>query len=119
LVDVLQYRFVETQIGQELLQAGVLILKLLELPDLIGLQTRVLLLPTVKRLLGNPHLAGHIGHGHPELRLLQHHHNLRDRKPFPLHGKLLDPKGQFAGKLSLPMVRFPHSGSEDQSSQGR
>jgi len=42
LVDVLQYRFIETQIGYELLQAGVLVLQLLELPDLIRLQTRVL-----------------------------------------------------------------------------
>ncbi len=56
LVDILQYRFIETQNGHLLTQAGALVLQLLELQDLVRLQTRVLLLPTVKRLRGNTYL---------------------------------------------------------------
>jgi hypothetical protein len=61
-----------------------------KLAYLIRLKACVLLLPSVKRLLVHHHLTGQILHRHPKLRLLENHHDLFNRKSFPLRGKLLD-----------------------------
>ena len=45
LRNVAEHRLVERELGHHLLQPGVLLLQELELPHLVGLQPRVLLLP--------------------------------------------------------------------------
>jgi hypothetical protein len=57
----------------------------LQLPDLIDLQTDVLLLPTVESLFGNSYPPTYLHYGHPYLRMLQNCHDLLYRKT--LHGK--------------------------------
>ena len=52
--NVLQDRLVQAQFGHKLLEAPVLVLQLLEFPNLVRLQSRVLLLPAVERLLRDP-----------------------------------------------------------------
>jgi hypothetical protein len=58
-----------------------------ELPDLVGFQPLVLLLPAIQRLLADPHLPDQLRHWYSHLSLLQHGHDLLHRKALPLHGK--------------------------------
>jgi hypothetical protein len=60
---------------------------LLQLPDLIDLQTDVLLLPAVEGLFGNPCLPTHLHHRHSDLNMLQNRDNLLYGKPLSFHGK--------------------------------
>lgn len=53
--NVLQVVFVETEVRNQLLQLTVFMLKLLQTPQLSDAQTAVYLLPTIVRLLRNPH----------------------------------------------------------------
>jgi hypothetical protein len=48
------------KLRHQLLQLGVLLTQLLELPNLARLQSAVLLLPAIKRLLGNTKLPRNI-----------------------------------------------------------
>jgi hypothetical protein len=89
-LTILQDRLVQAELGHELLEPSVLVVKLLQLPDLVRLHPRVLTLPSVKRLFRNPDLPDHVQEGHPELGLLEHRHDLLNRKSNPLHGKLTD-----------------------------
>ena len=59
--DILQHLPVQAQVGHELLQLAVLFFKLLETPQFRDTEPDVLLLPTVERLLRNPHLSGDLG----------------------------------------------------------
>ena len=74
----------DTQIRYQPLEPGVLLAQLLELPYLAWLQTAILLLPPVKRLLGNPQLAGNVRHRRAQFVLLQRRYNLLNRVPFGL-----------------------------------
>ena len=65
----------------------VLILELLELANLISLQSLVLFLPAIQRLLRDSHLADQLRHRHAQLSLLQHRHDLFHGKTLSLHGK--------------------------------
>jgi len=66
-------------------QPGVLLLQLPELTDLRGHQSPKLLLPALKGLLADPHLAGDLAHLGPLLGLLQGKGNLLISKTGPLH----------------------------------
>ena len=55
--DVLQHRLVERQVGHKPLQLGILLLKLLQPPDLNHAHSSELLIPPVERGLGDPELA--------------------------------------------------------------
>jgi hypothetical protein len=74
--------------------AKVLFLQLCHLPDLIDLQTRVLRLPAIERLLADPSLADHFRHGNTRLSLLQHANYLLHRKTLLLHTKSSTLSGQ-------------------------
>jgi hypothetical protein len=76
------------KIGYDALQPRVLFLQLLHLPELIDLQPTVLLLPTVKRLFGNPHLADQLHNRYLQFRLLQDRYDLLYSKTLLLHGKI-------------------------------
>jgi len=80
----------------------VLFLQLLELPDLVGFQTLVLLLPAIEVLLGGfPTWRISSATGIPTFRLLQHGHDLLHRTPLPLHGKPPFSSSRFCRKLTI------------------
>ena len=62
-------------------------LKLLQLPHMIGFQSRVLLLPPVEGLFGNSCLPTHFHHRDAHLSLLQYADNLLYRKALSPQGK--------------------------------
>src|SRR4029453_12083667 len=96
--DVLQDHLVKAQVGDQLLQPCVLLLQLLELTGLIGLQACILLLPAVEGLLADADLADELRHRHPELGLLEHRHDLLDRKTATSHDTSSSPPR----RLSVP-----------------
>jgi hypothetical protein len=57
------------------------------LPDMIGFQPHVLLLPPVERLFGDSCLPTHFHHRHAHLSLFQYAHDLPHRKSLSPHGK--------------------------------
>jgi hypothetical protein len=59
----------------------------------LTLRTAVLFPPPVEHLLRDSDLASQVGDWQTELGLLQHRDDLLNRKPLPLHAKLL---GRFA-----------------------
>lgn len=73
--------------GHKLLEPGILIYKLLQLADLLRLEPTIQLLPTVKRLLGNPDLADQVRHRQTHLRLLQDRDDLLGRITLLPHGQ--------------------------------
>jgi hypothetical protein len=56
-VYILQQRLVQRQFGHQLLEPRVFIAKLLQLSNLLHLQSNVLCLPSVARLLADAHLT--------------------------------------------------------------
>ena len=86
--DILQHRLIEAQIGYQFLELRILLLQLLQLPYLAWLQASVLFLSTVERLLSYPKLAHDVGHWSAHFMLFDSRHNLFNRIPFPLHGKI-------------------------------
>jgi hypothetical protein len=60
--DLLEHLLVQGEIRHQPAQPGVLLFQLPELPHLRGQQAPELLLPAVKGLLANAHLAGNLGH---------------------------------------------------------
>jgi hypothetical protein len=73
---LLEHLFVQGEIRHQPAQPGILLLQLPELADLRGHQAPKLLLPAVKRLLANAHLAGDLGHLRALFGLLQGKGNL-------------------------------------------
>ena len=63
--NVLQNRLVQAQLGHQLLEPRILVLQLPKFTYLIRLQPRVLLLPAVKRLLGDAMLPAQLGRAQP------------------------------------------------------
>jgi len=61
----INHRFFEVSLGEQLLEPGVLPLKLHELLGLIGLKSAVLLASAVVSLLGHPELARDLRDTHP------------------------------------------------------
>jgi hypothetical protein len=55
----------------QLLQPGVFLLQLFQLPNQVDFQTDVLLLPAIEGLLSDSHLPAQFHHRHPHLGLLQ------------------------------------------------
>ena len=94
---------VQAQIGDQLFQVAVLVLELLQPPQLTHAEPAIELLPTIERLLRDPHPTDHLGHRRPRLRLLQRIGNLFLGVPGLLHGMLLDHGVHDAGKLTLKM----------------
>ena len=62
---------------------------LLQLPDLIDLQTTVLFLPSVERLFRYSYLPDQLHNRYTQLCLLQNGHNLLYSESLLLHGKTL------------------------------
>ncbi len=89
-----------------LLSPTVLLLKLLRTPQLAQSQTPLLLLPTVIRLLGDPHLPGHLRHRYPMLSLLQCESNLLLLKLLPIGTILLPRHLDYARKVTYPVDQF-------------
>ena len=89
-----QHGLVQRQLGNDLFQLGVLILKLFQLTHLVCLQTGIYLLPAIEGLLGDPDLAAYVAYGHPSGDLLQQRRNLLDRKALLLHGTPSWPMGR-------------------------
>ena len=94
---------VQAQVGDQLFELSVLILELLQAPQLANAETTVNLLPSVERLLripstafptmlriagtlgGSAHPADDLGHRRARLRLLQREGDLLVRVPRLLH----------------------------------
>jgi hypothetical protein len=92
-------------------QPGVLFCKLPGLTDLGGHQSPKLLLPAVKGLLANPHLAGNLAHLRPLRGLLQGKGNLPVGKPGPLHRE--NPPGQiFSSEQNALILNGPVLGEQ-------
>src|SRR5271166_6757925 len=62
-----------------------LFLQLLQLANLIHLQSGMLLLPAIERLLADSYSADQFHHRHPRLGLLYDGHDLLYGKPLPFH----------------------------------
>src|SRR5580698_3121591 len=73
----LQHVFVEAEVGDQSLQPRILFAELLDLLRLAHVQTSVLRLPGVDRVLGHTVLASQILHRSPRLHLLQRSNDLR------------------------------------------
>src|SRR5271155_921203 len=84
---VLQHRLVQRQIRHDAFQPCISLAHLLELPYLIDLQPRVLLLPPIEGLFGDPHLPDQLRDRYAQFCLLQNGHDLFHSKPSLLHGK--------------------------------
>jgi len=69
--DILQHLAIQRQIGGDLLQLGVLLLKLLEAAHLRRQQAIILLLPVEVGCLADPGLAADLRHRHAVLVLLE------------------------------------------------
>ena len=78
--DVLQHLAVKRQIGHELAQLGILVLKLLQTPHLKWRHAVVLLLPVEIRRLADPSPPADIGDGNPVSALLENERLLRVRE---------------------------------------
>jgi len=94
---------VQAQVGNQVFQLPVLVLKLLQAPQLADAEIAVHLLSTVERLLRDSHSPDHFGHWRTGFRLLQREGNLLVRVPRFLHFQLLAQRLLKAGKLSLKM----------------
>ena len=62
---ILRHRLVQAQLGHQLLQSSVLCLQMLHLAHLIQFQSHVLLLPAVRRLFADRHLANQLRYRTP------------------------------------------------------
>jgi hypothetical protein len=98
---LLQDPQVQGLIGYQFLQLGILSFQILQAPDLVHFQTRVPLLPSIERLLGNPHLADQLRHRPSHLSLLQRPDHLFHRRSLPLHGKTSSPTPGFCRELTF------------------
>ena len=87
----------------QLLQIAVLVLELLQPPQLAHAEPAIELLPAIERLLRDPHPTDHLGDRRPRLRLLQRVRNLLFAVPVLLHGSLLVQGVHDAGKLTFKM----------------
>lgn len=99
--DILQNMLVQAQVRDELLQFAVLVLELLDPPQLADAQPAIHLLPAVECLLLHAHPADDLRHRRARLCLLQRKRNLLFRVPRLLH--VLAPCAQASKgrKLSL------------------
>jgi hypothetical protein len=82
----------------------VLFLKLLELPHLIQLHPRVLLLPAIERLFRNPHQPDQVRHRHPKLSLFNTATICSIENRFFFMANSPPFKVKFAEKLALCLV---------------
>src|SRR2546430_12468852 len=88
---VLQHHLVQAEIGDQLLELGILLLELPQPPQLRRPQPGKPFLPVEERRLGDAHLATDFLHRRAELLLLQRKGDLFLSEPRPLHDMLLSP----------------------------
>lgn len=92
---------VQAEVRYHLLELAVLVVELFEPAELANAKTAIQLLLTVKRLLGNPHVADHFRYRCARLCLLQCVGDLLFGIATLLHGMLLQDEGLITGNLSL------------------
>src|SRR5271169_5074733 len=104
---ILQHDLIQRQLSHKLLELGVLISKLLDLPYLVHFQAGILRLPAIVGLFRNPNLPDQLRYRNSDFGLLQHSTDLLYRKLLP-HGKILLPgQGEFfCRKLTFKLVPF-------------
>lgn len=96
--NVLQYDFVETEIGNQLLELAILLLELAHPSQLLDPNACILFLPGIERGLRDTSLATYLFQSYASIRLVQCKSNLLLRKLLALHGEPLS-EGSFAGNL--------------------
>lgn len=94
---------VRAQLNHKLLGLAVPLFGQLRAPQLAGAEIAVYVLPTVDRLLRDPHPADPLRHRRIRIRLLQRERDLLLNMHFLLHVGHLARRHQRAGKLSLSM----------------
>ncbi len=105
--DVLQHFPIQRQVGDDLFQATVLVLKRLQPPHLVRQQPAIPLLPVEIGRLADPRLAADLGHRRALIALLQDERLLRLREPRCFHrSPLLSQPGKVSRKLQFQTVQF-------------
>ena len=94
---------VQAQVRDELLQLAVLVLELLDPPQLADAQPAIHLLPAIEGLLRYAHKADDLRHRRARLRLLQRKGDLLFRVPRLLRVPAPCPQASKVGKLSFSM----------------
>src|SRR5579863_4430944 len=108
--DVLQHRHIQHRLRQQLLQLRVLLLELLQAPDVRNAHAAKLRLPGIERRLRYAVLAAHLAHLQASLLLAQNANDLFFREPASLHPSV-PPQGrglyfrlvEFSGLRSVTM----------------